>query len=88
MGDQDREHFEIGQKGGKAQVMLRRFRFKLNPTDGRGNLRVWLCMQVQVFPTRSSIFVLFRVTEQATRTATPLFKRKPNTKVRWRFQPR
>lgn len=31
---------------------------------------------------------LFRGTEQATHTATPLFKRKPNTRVRWRFRPR
>lgn len=74
-------------------VVLWRVRFKLSHSmegdEVHGWVWRWACRWVQAISSiiNGSLFVLYRVTEQATRTATPLFKRKPNTKARWRFRP-
>lgn len=76
------------QRSSKADIVLWSFGVKPSPSERRGAKCVCDMCLGAVFPTVSgSVSVLFRVTEQATRTDTPLFKRKPNTKVMWRSQP-
>lgn len=79
---------ETHQRSSKADIVLRSFWVRLSPSERRGSKYVCDMCVGAMFPTVSgSVSVLFRVTEQATHTDTPLFKRKPNTKVRWRSQP-